>query len=90
MLIECDLDMMCDNDTFSFWSFSSKPVTLVILLLKGGVCLLATQKPIKRPGGKGSLLYFRCLYWGGGEGRVVGHLSKDHLPPLTISGYELL
>ena len=69
MLIECELDMMCENDTFSFWSFSSKPVTLVILLLKGGVCLLATQKPIEtRWKGKFALFQMPVLGWRRGEG----------------------
>ena len=54
---------------------------VLILLLKGcvGIWLLATQKPINRPGWwKGSLLYFRCwqLVHGRGEGWRVGRLGE--------------
>ena len=54
----------------------------------GGVWLLATQKPISRPGWrKGKFALFQMLATGR-EGN--SHLSKGQLPPLTSRQWELL
>ena len=55
----------------------------VIMLPKVGVQVLATQKPINRPGGKESLLYFGCWQRGWGRTDVC---PKVVPPPLTTRG----